>query len=170
MMQEGTKNVITRESVKKDLIFSAKHLLVFDCIALVLLSLLMAVMIYASILVARDVLVVCILLILIFLILPILCVFYVIRDIRNLRLVARGGFLIVTDTVCALAKGEPIGRNQVADAIWFTRYGKWFPSDTTFGLTSVGDEFYLVVLQNKKKELKMVFHSLMYRCDEVTRE
>ena len=169
-MRGETKNMITRESVKKDLIFSAKRLLVIDCIALVLLSLLMALLIYASLFAARYVLVVGLLLALIFLIPPILGAFYVIRDIRNLRLAARGGFLIVTDTVCDLVKGEPIGRHSVADAIYFKRYGRWIAADTTFGLTSVGDEFYLVVLQNKKKEIKMAFHSLMYRCDEVTRE
>ena len=168
-MRGETKNMITRESVKKDLTFYAKHDLFFHGVTTVVMSLTM--------LLCSSLLVFLVRYSLVFVLFIAICSiptwifgFYVIRDIFHLRLVARGGFLIVTDTVYALAKREPIGRHSVADAIYFKRYGRWIAADTTFGLSSVGDEFYLVVLQNKKKELKMAFHSLMYRCDEVTRE
>lgn len=36
-----------------------------------------------------------------------------------------------------------------------------------FDIASVGDEFYLVVLHNKKKELVFAFHTMMYECNEI---
>ena len=59
------------------------------------------------------------------------------------------------------------GSKIYVDAIYFSKYGRYVASSTTFGLASVGDEFYLVILHAKGKTISLAYNSLMYDCKEV---
>ena len=87
--------------------------------------------------------------------------------IKMFRLVGRGGFSIVKDTVKGMSRGEVISRHSTADVLYFTKYGRFIPSQTTFDLSAVGDEFYLVVLGNKKKDICYAYHTKIYECDDL---
>ena len=72
----------------------------------------------------------------------------------KLRLIARGGFSIALDTVSRLARGElPREGKGTVNVIYFTRYGRYEADRAAFDIASLGDEFYLVVLHNKKGSL-----------------
>ena len=81
-------------------------------------------------------------------------------------MVERDEFSIVKDTVSRLSRGEPEGRHTV-DAIYFTLNGRYVPSKTTFDLSSVDDEFYLVILHTRRNELCFAFHTMMYECKDL---
>ena len=79
-------------------------------------------------------------------------------------MVNQGRFSIVKDIVVTLSKGEMESRHSV-NALYFSTYGRYVPSQTAFHMSSEGDTFYLVILHTKKKEIFLVFHSELYDCD-----
>ena len=169
-MAKQTKNLITRESCKKDLMHTAKADLRSDLVFLAVALLLMIPFIIMSVSVAKYILVLDILIALIFVTPPAILICMIVRDIMNLRLVASEGFSIVKDTVYSKIKGETPrnfseGRHTV-DVLNFKAHGRCVASGFNFEMSSVGDEFYLVVMHNKNKSIAMLFHSMMYECNE----
>ena len=98
----------------------------------------------------------------------ILCLIHVLlADIRMKRLVNNGRFYIIKDTVSRLSRGEPQGKYRTVDVLYFTRFGRYIPSQTTFDLSSVGDEFYLVIIPTRKPKICFAYHTMMYECNDV---
>ena len=90
-------------------------------------------------------------------------VYELIHNIIRFRLVERNQFSIEKDTVSRLSKGEfQRWRRHTVDVLYFAVNGRYFPSKTVFDFSSVGDEFYVVVLHTKKDELCFAFHTMMY--------
>jgi hypothetical protein len=94
-------------------------------------------------------------------------IYRLINNILAVQLVKTDGFSIIKDTVSRLSKGEPAGHRHTVDAIYFTKHGRFVPEQTVFDLTSLHDEFYLVVLNDKKKEIKFAYNTMMYDCKEL---
>lgn len=101
---------------------------------------------------------------------PIIFIYKVINNLLTLRLIARGGFSIVKDTVALLSREPNRKRTGEINAIYLSKYGRILPSDAVFDISSVGDEFYAVVLHNKNKTVTYTYHTEMYVCDEVNEE
>ena len=172
-MTKETKNIITRDICKSDLKHMAKADLLQDVVLFVIMLLIFVPFILMAVHVAKYILILGVVVALACTIAPVVFACRIILDITALRLVERGGFSIVKDTVSRLSKGEipkkySEGRHTV-DVIYFTKYGRCTSSSlkTPFDLSSVGDEFYLVVLHNKKQEIALAFHSMMYECKDV---
>ncbi len=162
------KNILSRETCKKDLKHLVKADLLSAAVLLVVVLLIFVPLILMGIYVSKYVLAFGLVCVTVCAIPPIVFVYKLIHRMMMVRLVERDGFSIVTDTVSRLSKGEPEARHTV-NAIYFTRYGRYVPSKTTFDLSSVGDVFYLVVLHTPKKTPSLVFHSAVYECKEVDR-
>ena len=80
-----------------------------------------------------------------------------------MRLISRGGYSIVKDTVFSLSRGEfQKNARHPVNAIYFSKYGRYVESGVEFDITSVGDEFYLVILEGKKEDIAYAFHTKMY--------
>ena len=165
-MAKQTKNLITRESCQKELTRNAKEDLRSDLVFLAVALLLTIPFIIISVNVAKHILVLGILMALIFTAPPVIPICMIVHDIKELRLIASGGFSIVKDTVYSKTKGEtPRKRSEgrySVDVIYFETHGRRVASGLNFDMASVGDEFYLVVMHNKQKNIAMLFHSLMY--------
>lgn len=95
-------------------------------------------------------------------------VYQLIRNIIRLRLVEGNQFSIEKDTVSRLSKGEfQRWRRHTVDVLYFAVNGRYLPSKTVFDFSSVGDEFYVVVLHTKKDELCFAFHTMMYEYKDI---
>ena len=165
-MTKESKNIISRETCKKELKHLAKADLYSDAVLLAVFLLIFVPLIFVGIYLLKPFIIVGIICIVGFATIPLLFVYKLIKNIMTVRLINRDGFSIVKDTVCRLVEDEPIGRRNTADVIYFGKHGKYIPSQTVFDLTSIGDVFYLVVLHTKKKEPVFAFHTMMYECKD----
>lgn len=161
-----SKNIITRKDCKKDLKHMATAALLQDAVLLGVMLLIFVPLILLSISVVNHILPLGIVLVLMCAIPPALFVYRIVLDVITIKAVERGGFSIVKDTVCRLSKGELEARHTV-DVIYFTRYGRFIASGMTYDMSCVGDEFYLVILHNKKEKIISAFHSAMYECKDL---
>ena len=163
-----TKNVLTRDIIKKELMHYAKGSVSISTVFLLTTGVVTGIpFILLGIAGLKDLLIggiVCImigagLLLSLFLVL--------LSDIRTKRLINEGRFYIIKDTVSRLSRGEPRGRYSTVDVLYFTKLGRYIPSQTTFDLSSVGDEFYIVIIPAKKPKICFAYHTMMYECNDV---
>ena len=169
-MTKESKNILTRESCQKELVRWAKGKTLPDIVLLVMMLLIFVPLFVACVYVAKNILVLGIILALIFTVAPAFFVYRIVCDIIKLRLVKQGAFSIARDTVSRISRGEvpknySEGRHTV-DVVYFTKYGRCTSLQTPFDLSSVGDEFYLVLLHGKKEQLVFAYHSMMYECND----
>ena len=170
-MAKESKNLLTREFCKKELLRWAKGELLPDVVLLAIMLFVFVPFIFLSISIAKYILILGIVLALICAVVPIIFVCRIILDMIALRLVKQGGFSIVKDTVLRLSKDE-LSKNdseggQYVDVIYFSEHGRYIASGVAFDISSVGDEFYLVILHAKKEKIVFAFHSMMYDYKEV---
>ncbi len=171
-MEKETKKIITREGVKNGLIQGAKSSLHLNIYLLSLLTLVLLIpSICYAIYIAKRILIMGFIIPLPFAVIPIVFTKYIIDDLTIMQLAKQDGFSIVKDRVDHLVNGESPknsseGRNPV-DVIYFEKYGRCTASKTTFALASVGDVFYIVILHKKKKKPHVIYHSLIYECNEI---
>ena len=105
----------------------------------------------------------------------------VLRDISRMR---KGEFSISVDKVKGIGKGERryergirgeieaikdyrFTMSQYADYLHFWEYDRFSPSRTVFDMASVDDEFYVVVLNNKKEKPVLIYSLKMYECKDL---
>ena len=164
-MEKQTKNIITREMCQQRLISSAKEDLITSSILFILVTLIAVLPLVAffGIFIMKYSIVAGIIAIIIFLIPSAVLICTPLRAIISLRLYMNGGFSIVKDTVHHKAKGEHQRyiRGGV-DVIYFSNYGRFIASGLNFTISSIGDEFFLVIIDNKKKSIAMAFNAKMY--------
>ncbi len=158
-----SKELISRETCQKELVRMAKADVLASAVLLFVILLIFIPLVLMAIYVAKYVLALGVVFALLCAIWPLVLVYKLIYNIMIFRLVNRGGFSIVKDTVCSLSKGEVITRHSTADVIYFTEHGRYVPPKTVFELASMGDEFYLVVLAAKKREPMLAYPTSMYK-------
>jgi hypothetical protein len=171
-MATERKNIITRESCKKDLIHMAKADLWHDTVVLMLMLLIFVPLILMCAYVAKYILILGLIFAIICAVAPIIFICRMASDVLTLRSIRQGKFEIVKDTVSRLSKGEMAkkyseGRHTV-DAIYFTKHGRFVSGGTAFDLSGVGDEFYLVILQARTDKICFAFHTLIYEYNDRT--
>ena len=157
-----TKNLISRETCRKDLKHMAKADLYSDAVLFGVMLLIFVPLIILGVSLSKYILVLGIVCIVICAIAPLAFIIKLFYNIKILCLAERDGFSVVKDTVSRLSKGEVVGKNSTADVIYFALHGRYIPSQSTFDMTSEGDEFYLVVLHTKNRRLTFAFHSRIY--------
>ena len=165
-MAKETKNTITYESCRSELLRWAKGDFLSDAVLLGVMLLIFVPLFVLCIYLSKTMLVLGIVFALICAVAPIVFAFRIIGDVITLRLIKQGGFSVSEDTVCYLSKGEipqkySEGRASV-DVIYFTKYGRYVASGMNFDLASVGDMFYLVILHTKKEKAVFAYNSVMY--------
>lgn len=170
-MTKESKNILTRENCQKELVRWAKGKLLPDVVLLMVMLLIFVPLFVACVYVAKNILVLGIILALMCTVAPAFFIYKIVRDIIKMCLVKQGAFSIVKDTVSRISKGEvpknySEGRHTV-DAVYFTKYGRCTSLQTPFDLSSVGDEFYLVILHGKKDQIVFAYHSMMYECKDL---
>ena len=157
----ATKNIITRESCKQEIL----HICRADVRYNIVLLLAFAPLYIPFILVCAFFLKENLLIIIPFavsLAIPSLFGYLVFNAVRIKREVEQGAFSVLIDIASYLSEGEAVGRNRTADVIHLAKFGRYIPSRTIFDLTSAGDEFYIVVINRKKKVPVLVFSRLLY--------
>lgn len=165
-MIKESKNIISREICKKDLVHLAKADLLSDLVLFAVGLLIFVPLAFMGIYLLKYSLILGIVTIFVCATPPLFFVYKLIYNVIRLRLVKQNKFSIVKDTVSRLSKGEIEGRHTV-DAIYFTFNGRYVPTKTVFDLSSEGDEFYLVILHTRKNELCFAFHTTMYECKDM---
>ena len=170
-MTKESKNILTRESCQKELVRWAKEKLLSDIVLLAVMLLIFVPLFVACVYVAKNILALEIILALICASAPAFFTYRIVCDIIKLRLVKQGAFSITRDTVSRISRGEipknySEGRHTV-DAVYFTKHGRCTSLQTPFDLSSVGDEFYLVILHGKKDQIVFAYHSMMYECKDL---
>ncbi len=169
-IEKQTKNILTREYCKKELIRWAKREMLPDVVLFGIMLLIFVPLFVLCVYIAKYILALGIILALICTAAPIIFVYRIVCDIRKMLLVNRGSFSIARDTACRISKGETPkkyseGRHTV-DVVYFTKHGRCTSLRTPFDLASVGDEFYLVVLHAKKDQIVFAYHSMIYECKD----
>ena len=161
-MNKMTKNIITRESCKKELVHLAKADMKCYTVLLLALALVYLPLFFAGLGVAKDAAVLGIPMMVFSLFLPCFFGYMIFNAARMLGEIEQGEFSVVTDTVSYLSRGEVVGRNQTADVIYLSEFGRYIPSQTVFDLTDTDDTFYVVVINRRKKVPVFVYHSMLY--------
>ena len=161
-----TKNILTREEIKKVLRREANADLYSAAVQFAVIALLLIPFFCLGIYVAKFVLLFGIALSAVCAASLAFMLYRLIVALCIARLIGRDGFSVERDTVSRLSRGEipknySEGRYSV-DAIYFTRYGRYPTGGTTLEMSSVGDVFYLVILHTKQKKIVFAYHSDRY--------
>ena len=171
-MKTESKNILTRENCKAELMRLSKAKLMQDSVVLAVLLLIFVPLFLLSIYLAKYIFILGIVFALICAIFPAMFVYRIIRDVTFSKTIEQNGFSIVKDTVYRISLNEipksyAEGRRTV-NVIYFANHGRCVASKvrTPFDLSTSGDEFYLVVL-HKKEEIVFAYNSIMYDCNEL---
>ena len=171
-MKAESKNILTRESCKAELMRLSQARLMQDSVVLGVLLLIFVPLFLLSMYLAKYILILGIVFALICMIFPAMLVYRIIRDVTFSKMIKQNGFSIVKDTVSRIAldeisKSYAEGRRTV-NVIYFANHGRCVAPKvrTPFDLSASGDEFYLVVL-HKKEEIVLAYNSIMYSCNEL---
>ena len=166
-MDKETKNSITRESCQKSLFDLLKlDLILYSVLFAIMLLLFIPIII--AILSAFPpglLLVAGVIISLLFLLAPGLLLRQLLKTSAKMRLLKRGKFSIVRDTVYRLAQENPRNHSEgrsLVHVIYFTTHGRCTCSEMDFVLACAGDEFYLMVLHGKKDEVVNLFSAKRY--------
>ena len=162
-MMNETKETITREECEALLTHREKFRLRINVILTVFMAVLCAPIIGAALVMTKDIPILGFALALILCAPTLLFIIKIILNVKALRLISRGGYSIVKDTVFSLSRGEfQKNAKHPVNAIYFSKYGRYVEAGVEFNITSVGDEFYLVILEGKKSEIAYAFHAKMF--------
>ena len=171
-MKIESKNILTRENCKAELMRLSKARLMQDSVVLAVLLLIFVPLFLLSIYLAKYIFILGIVFALICAIFPAMFVYRIIRDVTFSKTIEQNGFSIVKDTVSRISleeipKSYDEGRHTV-NVIYFTKHGRCVAPKvrTPFDLSTPGDEFYLVVL-HKTEEIVFAYNSMMYDCNEL---
>ena len=170
-MEKQTKNIITNQSIEKDLLFynmaAIKSCLVLTVVFLLLAALgaaLLGLMI-TECFNAPSAKAISLAIIIGLSSLPVwFPLLDLIARLFERRILLKNGFEVVTARV--LYKIERPHHRHVDELLCFTDYGECVASHTTYQLASAGDEFYLVVVQRKKPVVKSFFSQKSYEYRE----
>ena len=171
-MKTESKNILTRENCKAELMRLSKAKLMQDSVVLAVLLLIFVPLFLLSIYLAKYIFILGIVFALICAIFPAMFVYRIIRDVTFSKTIEQNGFSIVKDTVYRISldeipKSYAEGRRTV-NVIYFANHGRCVAPKvrTPFALSTSGVEFYLVVL-HKKEEIVFAYNSIMYDCNEL---
>lgn len=160
--KKPTKNILTREEIKKVLRREAKGELSLAALGFALVTLIFLPCFIAGIYVATFVLLLGIALSAVCVLCIAFMLYRLIVHARVARMIGRDGFSVVTDTLCRTAK-EPVGRRgDLATVYYFSAYGKGKGHHGSMALAEIGDPFYLVVLDDKKKSVRLTYPAAEY--------
>lgn len=171
-MAKETKNIITRENCKNKLMASAKaDVILYSCVLAFVSLFVLLPLAWGGICFLNDILILGIAALVLSLLLFGVLACFLTKSIIELRLIAKGSFSIVKAKVEHLSKSEcprnrSEGRHSV-NAIYFAHDGRCTSFLCSFDLIAVGDEFYLVILHNKKKEIALAYPLTMYEFKEL---
>ena len=157
-----SKNVITYDTCHTELVRMTKADVYASTILFLVILLICVPLLLMAIYVAKYVLILGIVLSLVIAIWPLALLYKLISCIRKHYHAKFGDFSIVRDTVYSLSKGEVISKTSTADVIYFTNKGRFVPPKSTFDLSSIGDEFYIVVLHCGKQHTMLAYPMKIY--------
>lgn len=158
-----TKEIITREECEALLVHREKFKIRINAIVMVFMLLLCAPIVGAALSMTKSIPVLGFAITVIFCVPSLIFIIRIILNVKALRLITRGGYSIVKDTVSGLSRGEfQKDSKKPVNAIYFSKHGRYVESGVEFDISSVGDEYYLVILHGKKDEIALAFHTKMY--------
>lgn len=169
MMEKETKNVLTREILKKDLKKLQKDQIIITVIFFAAILIVWLPIILLGLTDIEDALFLWLVLLIFGLFCFALAIFNLISVKRAFRLIENGDFSVIKETVSAKVSGERISRRHHEDVLYFGHYGRYIPTRTVFRLSSVDDKFYLVILGGRKKTIALAYPCKMYEYKESER-
>ena len=165
MMQDNEKNVITHDSCRKAIISAERGEVPFYTVIFIAFAAVFTPIIVLCISSLTDMLALAVILSIMLAIAPICAAWKLISVIMCARRARVGELLIVTDTVSRLSKGEHVKNGRgFTDVIYFTEHGRVETGGVNYDFSSVGDNFYLVLLDGS---VRLIYHSKIYECIEV---
>lgn len=171
MAKEETKNIITRETVEKEL----KRLNKAEIHAFLVLFIVMTLvcvpvsilLIYGFFSVGRHIVLLgisCFLLSFALLIPVVILLVSLIQAINEKKLLKNGDWLVDVDEV--QYKMEEVERRHTIKVFYFYKYGRRAAGDVEYQLASQGDAFYLVVYKKKKPRAVLNYSQKLYEYRE----
>ena len=165
MMQDNEKNIITHDSCRRVIINAERGELPFYTVIFIAFAAIFTPIIALCISELTDMLALAVVLSVMLAIAPACAAWKLISVIIYARRVRVGELLIVTDTVSRLSKGEHVKNGKgFTDVIYFTEHGRVEAGGVNFDFSSVGDSFYLVLLDGS---VRLIYHTKIYECAEV---
>ena len=163
-MSKEAKNVITREFCYKELRWLTKADLFSELILLAVVSVICIPFIVLSFaFLMKYIPIISWIIIFVFAVPPSYFVYRLFCNVGRKKLVEDGKFSVLCDSVARLSRGESVrGGRATANVVYFSRYGRYVPDRTVFEMTSVGDEFYIVVLHTSKEEMCFAYPKATY--------
>lgn len=168
-MAKETKNVLTREILKKDLKKLQKDQIIITIIFSAVLLIVWLPIILLGLTDIEDALFLWLVLLIFGLFCFALAIFNLISVKQAFRQIENGDFTVITETVSGKVSGERVSRRRYEDVLYFGHYGRYTPSRTVFQLSSVGDEFYLVFLGAHQRVISLAYPCKMYEYKESER-
>ncbi len=159
-MQDKAKNIITHDSCRRVIINAERGEVPFYTVIFIAFAAIFTPIIVLCISSLTDMLALAVILSIMLAIAPACAAWKLISVIISAHRARVGELLIVTDTVSRLSKGELVKNGRgVTDVIYFVEHGRVECGGFNFDFSSVGDEFYLVLLDGK---VRLIYHTKLY--------
>ncbi len=159
-----TKNLITREMCKAEMLKKEKHAFILSLLLLIAAIPAFILLGVATSWLANAYSWFFIIYIVLSSLLMILALVSTVMQGVCVAKIKRGAFSLVTDRVSV--KTEELVSNgrsrRLEQVLYFVHYGRYLPSETVYQLTDVGDTFYLAVIDSRKPEITLAYHADMY--------
>ena len=161
------KNLLSRQECQQSALREAKGTVLIRSAFFFAAAVLLVPMIAVGFGVLAPVLFLSIPLVVLSFVLLFLFAWYLAKSVIALALISRGEFSIVKDIVSQKVAGEAERyRRSPVNVLYFSVYGRYVCKKTYFDLASEGDEFYVVILNNKKKTIVACYPVTLYDCKE----
>ena len=161
------KTLLSRQECQQEALRKAKGTVLIRSAWLVIATILLAPMISAGFGVLAPLWGLSIPLIVLSFVLLFLFAWYLAKGVIGLISISRGEFSIMKDIVSRKVAGEAERyRRLPVNVLYFSVYGRYVCKKTYFDLASEGNEFYVVILNNKKKTIVACYPVSLYDCKE----
>ena len=171
MAKDETKNIITRETIEKELKFLNKADIRFSLVLIAVMTVIFVplsiISIYIFFSVGRKTILLGIFCFLSFsgFLLPIfLNLISLVRAINEAHLLKKGAWFVDVDKV--RYKTEELQRRHTTYVLYFCRYKRVVSGGADFQLASQDDAFYLVIYKKKKPSVVLHYSQKMYEYRE----
>lgn len=173
--EKATKNIITKETIGRDLLSQNQKTTRFYMILFVVLTVLTSVVFlifYSLVLKSSDIGIAAWVIFFIAMLIcfspSFFCILSVFRSLSERKILKNVAFFVVTDEVAYKEEKSVTRRGHVyiQKTIHFCKYGDVHVDATCYQLTSNGDMFYLVVYQRDPQTLRKYYPAKMYQYKE----
>ena len=165
-MKQQKKEPITRKMIEKEINYAAKAELGYIAYPIIVTVVLLVPLLLLAIFGFRNVPWLFIPYLAVISLCILLCGYSVYKSIYKYRVLKKMDYSVVIDEVSKLSPDELSGKHTT-DYIYFAEHGKYAGSTSQFALSSVGDTFYLLIVELKNnKNILVAYPTSLYEYKE----